>query len=70
MIFNVGVIIASNNQVLSEVVKFKLCYVICCFVFGIADESRCLFLLLADGTPTSIILGFFIEQAWVLQRYG
>lgn len=65
-----GVIIVPNGQALSQVSKFKLCYAICSFVFAIAGESRCLFLLLADGTPTDIILGFFIGQVRTPQKYG
>ena len=36
LICNVGVLIISNGEALSEAAKFKLCYAICCLVFAIA----------------------------------
>jgi hypothetical protein len=36
LLLNVGVIIVSNGQALSQVSKFKLCYAICCLVFALA----------------------------------
>ncbi|PQE23939.1 amino acid transporter protein [Rutstroemia sp. NJR-2017a WRK4] len=35
LLFNVGVIVISNGQALSQVSKFKLCYAICCLVFAL-----------------------------------
>jgi Transmembrane amino acid transporter protein len=35
LLFNVGVIIVSNGQALSQVTKFKLCYAVCCLVFAL-----------------------------------
>ncbi|EFZ02452.1 transmembrane amino acid transporter [Metarhizium robertsii] len=36
LICNVGAIIISNGEALSEAVKFKLCYAICCLVWALA----------------------------------
>ena len=36
LILNVGIIIISNGEALSQVAKFRLCYAICCLVFAIA----------------------------------
>lgn len=36
LLCNVGAIIISNGQALSQVSKFKLCYAICCFVWAVA----------------------------------
>lgn len=36
LLCNVGAIIISNGQALSQVSKFKLCYAICCLVFALA----------------------------------
>lgn len=35
LLCNVGVIVIQNGQSLSQVAKFKLCYVICCLIFAI-----------------------------------
>jgi hypothetical protein len=36
LLCNVGVIVVSNGQALSQVSKFKLCYAICCLIWAIA----------------------------------
>jgi hypothetical protein len=35
LIFNVGIIIISNGQALSQISKFKLCYAVCCLVWAL-----------------------------------
>jgi hypothetical protein len=36
LVFNVGIIIISNGQALSQISSFKLCYAVCCIVWAIA----------------------------------
>src|SRR5947209_2554370 len=36
LIFNVGIIIISNGQALSQISQFRLCYAICCLIWALA----------------------------------
>lgn len=36
LVCNVGALVISNGQALSEAVKFKLCYAVCCLVLAVA----------------------------------
>lgn len=40
LLCNVGIIIISNGESLSQVSKFKLCYAICCFVWAICVSAH------------------------------